>query len=204
MTAITRWFIGLFGKEIQFLSRYKKSHPHFFWFIGLDALVSIALIVVLFQVINSNASNNTQFHNSGIYAMSSRELLDHLRTGHEATYWIGAVQGNAYTEFHDRQDVGLVYYWSMNSKATITLEPAIAIKTYDNFAVYAANNHPLVDPKDILTVVVGDKQAKLDTKLMNSETIFFTDRPQIVEISFAARQTKPAMVDYAARVRRAN
>jgi hypothetical protein len=143
MIAIYRWILGLLKKEHVLRTNYHKSHPHFLLYIGLDALLSFALVFGGFQIFNPRTSSAAQnlIHAGGV-ALSANDFVNHAREMKVDTFWLGAISGYDNTINHKTPGVVDVYYvpqLSVISKMEIPIHPEknyrYEVKTYKNQGV---------------------------------------------------------------------
>ena len=96
MTSKIRRFLGAKGK---FLFRYDRFHPHFKWFLGIDALVSILLVTGLFMFMTngSNSARGLLIQSSGAAVLTSDQLTKFVKEEKIVAYWLGPISGSKYT-----------------------------------------------------------------------------------------------------------
>lgn len=83
----------------KFLFRYDRSHPHFKWFLGIDAIVSILLVTGLFMFMTngSNSARGLLIESSGATALTSDQLTKFVKSEKIVAYWLGPISGSMYT-----------------------------------------------------------------------------------------------------------
>ena len=79
MIYLYRWILKLRKKEHILRTNYHRSHPHFLLFIGLDAVLSFALVFTGFQVAYSHSRLHGPLNHVGAEAVQSDELISHLK-----------------------------------------------------------------------------------------------------------------------------
>lgn len=92
MIALIRVFLRFLEKEHLLVSRYSKSHPHFYWYLSLDAIISIAIAYGGFQLYASQTSTSTSdasMTHVGAVALSTKGMTQHVRQSQHVAYWFG-------------------------------------------------------------------------------------------------------------------
>lgn len=199
MLATVRFLVRLIKKERQILSRYEKSHPHFMWFLGLDAVLSFALVFGGFQIAASHSSArlNAAMGHSGLIAMSANEFIDHIKDDDKSAYWLGPMAGKKYAINHTQGDVDIITYLPEDAEINKVNQPELAIETYKDSMAYATDVRPLRGPNIAKYVTASGNIVQFDTGLMEVETVTIKETLQIVEIHYPTRQTVQTLMQNA-------
>jgi len=121
-------------KERNFRHRYNRAHPHFKRNILVDAAISSLVVVILFGEINHVSENarNQALLKSGAIAMTTGELINHVKSEGIDAYWLGPLPGYKYTIIcTNRKEIILSYVpqgVNLNSPDRYNL----TIETYTN------------------------------------------------------------------------
>lgn len=204
MISFIQWIAKQFKKEFRILSRYERNHPHFFWFIGVDAILSIVLVVVGFQISSASETSNPIEHFlevSGGTGISVDKLIDHLRQDDGDAFWLGPISGMSSSAVHEVDGLEVVTYLpqGINVQKSITL--GLTAETYESSGVYAAHVHALNVADTRTEVASGDMKIQYDTRALNSMTVRFTDKREIVVINYPTKQNLNVLLQDAARLR---
>lgn len=93
-------------------SRYRRDHPHFKRNIFIDALISSVLVIIGFGFVNqiTEQSRIDELLRSGAVAMTSNELIKHVKDEKITAYWLGPKQGYKYSIIcKDRSEIIVTY-----------------------------------------------------------------------------------------------
>lgn len=195
MLIFLRWLLRLFKKEYAALSRYERSRPHFLWFLALDAILSIALVVGASQLLLGNSSKFEDSEPLEISAGSSNALINQAQTEKLDAFWLGPVTGDKYTL--DDQESGIVdiFYWSGafgNANPNAFL---YEVKTYERLDVWNAHTHPIKANASTTTISINKNVTiKINRSSMKGVIASFKDKPEIVAIAYPKPQTLKAMI----------
>ncbi len=99
-------------KERDVFARYGRNHPHFKRNIFLDALISSVLVLFGFGVFNhfTESARIDELMRSGAVAMTSTELIKHVKDEKIAAYWLGPKPGYKYSIIcKDRSEIIVTY-----------------------------------------------------------------------------------------------
>lgn len=99
-------------KERDVFARYGRSHPHFKRNILIDALISSLLVLVGFGIFNhiTERARVDALMRSGAVAMTSDQLIKHVKDEKLAAYWLGPKPGYKYTIIcKDRNEIIVTY-----------------------------------------------------------------------------------------------
>jgi hypothetical protein len=86
-------------KEEKTFVKYDRVHPHFKWYLGLDALGSVLLVSFVLVPVTYGAGSVQ--HNlamrSGAVAMSADQLTKLIKQENLTAYWLGPISGSKYS-----------------------------------------------------------------------------------------------------------
>ncbi|HUW87674.1 MAG TPA: hypothetical protein VMW30_04770 [Candidatus Paceibacterota bacterium] len=197
MLAIIRFLAKLIKKEQLVLSRYEKSHPHFMWYLGLDAVLSVVLAFGVFQIATSHSLIRLDaiMGHSGLVTMSASEFIDHVKEDNLDAYWLGPVSEYKYTINHQAPGIADIFYLPKASGQSDTKLFLYEVKTYKNKEVWEARTHPLLATSGTTTITTAQGLSiKINPASMKGEVVTFSDRPEIVAIAYPAPQSQQAMI----------
>lgn len=196
MLAIIRFLVKFIKKEHLALSRYERSHPHFLWYLGLDAVLSTLLVFGIFQLTTSHSMlrlKATMGH-SGLVTMTSIEFIEHVKKEDLDAFWLGPVPGYEYTINHQVPGVADIFYLSEDSDQNTKLF-RYQIKTYTNMQAWEAHTHPLLATSGTVTITAAKGLTiKINPASMEGEIVTFADRSEIIEIAYPIPQSRQAMI----------
>ena len=193
--AFIRWLLRLLKKEQAALSRYERSHPHFFWFLALDAVLSIALIFAGFQIYGSGESSTERLAHAGYVVMSSEQLVDHLAKDGLNAYWLGSIRGAEYTVNDELRGIVDVMYLPKGTEASDDNVFMYEVKTYKNREVWDSHTHPIKSSVNTTTIQVNTNiSIKINKASMKGVIATFGDNPVIVAIAYPKPQTLKDMI----------
>jgi len=189
--SIIRWILGLINKEHLLVTRYRKSHPHFIFYLGLDAVLSGLLIVGGFHFLGPStwvAHEKFVLAHPGVIPMPLDNFLDYVSREPESIYWLGSAPGDKYTVDRANGDGAMVTYFPSGSSSANANQPKETIETYKNLAAYATDVHPLMGTNSTKIVTASGTTVEFDEGSMNYENVTFKGKPEIVIISYPASQ----------------
>lgn len=189
-----RWLLKVFKKEHELVNRYTRSHPHFFWYVGIDALLSVALIVAGYHFFAQNSASQMLKH-SGVVAMSSGELINHLKKENVDTFWLGPVSGYQYTLNHKLPGIADLFYIRNGSDPSSPNQYLFEVKTYVSQSVWDAHTHSLLATANTTTIVISKNiSIRINESSMKGVIATYSDTPEIVAIRYPIRQTLQDMI----------
>jgi hypothetical protein len=204
MVAIFRLFLKLIKQEHHLVSRYKKSHPHFFWYVGLDAAISIALVVGGFQIAHAGSSWKAAYlkvQDTGVKALSADQVIDRVRGGNLKAYWLGRISGALYSfELKQGTVSTLTYLVGGSGDLQDVALPKLVIRTFDSYRAYAANIHPVLAPSAESIVENPNYTLQFDSNFMQTVTIVFKYSPQVVVINYPETHPKSSIIEDASEI----
>ena len=186
---------SLFKKDFQLLVNYERSHPHFFWYLGVDALLSVALVFGGFSLYVEMTSDSHSLEHVGAEALTSEELADHANKNNVLAYWLGSIPGYEYTINHSESDVADIFYWKKDTQILATKLFLYEVKTYRNQKAWDSRSHTLMATTNIETIKVNeDLTIRINPTSMRGVIATFISRPEIVALAYPAPQKLQEMV----------
>lgn len=192
MIALLRWLVGLVRKEYRLLSRYERSHPHFFWYIGLDALLSVSLVLLGFQVVVAQGVTDPLerlLQHSGAVGMSVDEFIDRVKNDNDVIYWLGSIPETTYTISHSLEYVDVVTYVPKGSNLNDVTQPRLTVETFENSEAYALHVHALIGIDTVKYVTEKGFTIEYDTAVMNAVTVRIKGKVQTIVINYPTKQS---------------
>lgn len=203
MLALFRQLMRFFKREHQLVTRYERSHPHFFWFLGIDAVVSVALIAGVFYALTSNSLTSQNLVHVGNVAMSAEEFVTHLKENHVSAYWLGPMPGSQYSINHMTPGVTEVFYTPQGSNLSRLKEFTYKITKYQDASAYARDVQPLVEGiEERLIPINSDRSMVINEKSMKSELVTFNDQPLILMVTYSRVQSLKTLIRNAQLLKR--
>lgn len=107
-----RRFLRFLRDEGLFFFRYSRAHPRFKWYLAIDAVIAVLLVVIGIQVGTQSTREEVAETRkmSGGVALSASELINLVHHEKINAYWIGPVDGNTYTLVATNPDAILISY----------------------------------------------------------------------------------------------
>lgn len=204
MLAIVRFIFTFVNKERAIFSRYDRAHPHFKWYLGLDAVLSTVLVFGGFALASQGSYHGRTevFLENGLVAMSSSELVRHVKGDGIVAYWLGPFQGYKYTIDHvDSTDAVIVYYPNDAKLDALNLRKIHFITHKKSTNVMAPLS--VYDKTGVVNFVTTHGDTVQFAKLLPiNETISVKGTNDIVEIYYSTVQTPRSMMENADALRR--
>lgn len=165
---------NLVVKEREIRHRYHRAHPHFKRNILVDAVISCLLVVILFGEINhvSEHARNQSLLKSGAIAMTTGELINHVKSEGIDAYWIGPLPGYKYTIIYTNRKEIILSYVPQGVSINHPDRYNLTIETFSS---------TLKSEVPALSNLSSDK----DDFITSSGTVIstFADRPQLARFS---------------------
>ena len=186
--------VRLFKKDFQFLANFERSHPHFFWFLGIDALLSAGIIIGGFTLYTGMNSETHQFSHVGAGIVSSQELREHVKEGDDLAYWLGDLPGYEYTMNHSESGLVQIFYWRQGSFNVRGKQYLYRVKTYRNEKAWDSNVHIFLTTANSDTFQISKKISITIGKFsMNRVIVRFAKLPEIVTLLYPLPQSLQAI-----------
>ena len=165
-------------RERTLRKRYHRSHPHFKRNIAVDAVVSCLLVIILFGEIN-HVSENSRLQTllrSGAIAMSTEQLVDHVKSQGFDAYWFGPIAGYKYTIICTNRNEIIVSYVPQGVSLNTPDRYNLTVETYSK---------SISSETPSKSNVSSDKDDFLTSN--GAVSSIYSDHPQIVQ--YAVPQT---------------
>jgi hypothetical protein len=195
MIAVLRKLLTFIKKDYRLLSNYERSHPHFFWYLGLDALISLVIAFAGFHFIVSKASATQALTRAGVVAMSSDELIIHVKNVKIDAYWLGAVPSSEYTINDEVPGIADVFYLPLTADKSDSNSFLYEVKTYKSREVWDAHGHTLLATANTTTIAINkDLSIKINRASMRGEIATFHSKSEIVAMAYPSPQSLQTMI----------
>lgn len=203
MIAIYRWILGLRKKEHILRTNYHRSHPHFLLYMGLDGLLSFALVFVGIQIAWSHSSDAEKLVHAGAVAVSDDELINHVKKENIDSYWLGPIPGYRYTINHEVSGIADVLYLPKASEQSNMKLFLYEVETYRDKNTWDVHVHPLLTTANTTTIKINNGLSiKINQASMKGEIATFVGQPEIVEITYPTSQSLQTMIKNAESLKR--
>lgn len=195
MLALLGGLVKLVKKDFEFLSNYERAHPHFFWYLGADALLSVVLVFGGYSLYVEMASDSHSLVHVGAEAVPSEELVKHANENNVLAYWLGSFPGYEYTMNHANPDVADIFYWQKGTQKLDTKPFLYEVKTYRNQKAWDARAHTLLATANTETIAISNVVTiRINRGSMKGVIVTFAHRPEIVGIAYPKPQSLEAMI----------
>lgn len=204
MISFIQWIAKQFKKDFRLLSRYERSHPHFFLFIGIDAIISVVLVVVGFQISSPSGSSNPIerfLEVSGGFGISADKLIDHVKQDDGDAYWLGPISGMSSSEVHEIDGLEVVTYLPQGTNVQESIKSRLTAETYESPGVYASDVHALNATDSRTEAALGDMKIQYDAHALDTVTIRFTSKHEIVVIHYPTKRAVKVLLQDAAKIK---
>lgn len=203
MLALLGRLVKLVKKDFEFLSNYERTHPHFFWYLGVDALLSVALVFGGYSLYVEMTSDSHSLVHVGAETMTSEELVEHANENDVLAYWLGSFPGYEYTMNHANPDVADIFYWQKGTQKLDTKLFLYEVKTYRNQRAWDLRSHTFLATTNIETITVNkDVTIRINPTSMRGVIATFISRPEIVALAYPTPQKLQDMVKNVESLRR--
>jgi hypothetical protein len=204
MIAIIRWVISFIDKEHVLVNRYRKSHPHFIWFLSLEALISGALIVGglhFFGPTLWTSHEEFMIEHPGVIPMPVDKFLDYVTREAETVYWLGPAKRNSYTIDTSANGMYVVTYIPQDPISSHSGALNMSITTDKNLAVYKKNLHAAIDAGSQKIALENGDTVEFSNDSPNAEVITLSGRPEVITIRYPTMQSANNLIKNADRLK---
>lgn len=193
---LSRWVLRFFKTERDIFVRYEKSHPRFFRLIALDALVSILVVFAGFQIFDSNSFLAEKLSHAGDVALSSRQLIEHVKRDGISAYWLGSMDGDEYTINHEIKGVVDLMYLPEGADPSNDKAFAYEVKTYDSQEIWNAHTHTILATANTQTIILNKEVSiRVNPTSMRGVIATYNDKQEILAIAYPKPQSLKSMID---------
>lgn len=195
MIALIRKLLKFINKEQRIFSRYERSHPHFFWYLGIDALLSTVLVFTGFLFFASDSFVGQKLTHAGVVGMAPSEFVDHVKHEAVVAYWLGPKSGYENTINHEVAGIADVFYWPSGTDSSDKKAFLYEVKTYKSQKVWDAHTHTILASVETETIMVSKNLSiRINPKSMKGVIATYSDRPEIVAMAYPEPQSLAAMI----------
>ena len=194
LTLIDR-MVKLFKKDFQLLSNYERNHPHFFWYLGIDAILSVVIIIGGYSLYTNMTTDRHELKHAGAEVMASQEVVEHAIENNVLGYWLGSIHGCEYTLNHVESDVADLFYWR---RGTFDFRGKVflyEVKTYRNQKAWDSRAHNFKAMTNTQTIRVNeDLTIRINPTSMRGVIATFVSKPEIVALAYPVPQKLQNMI----------
>lgn len=195
MLAFLGWLVKLVKKDLQLLANYERKHPHFFWYLGVDALLSVALVFGGYSLYVEMTSDSHSLEHVGAKTLTSEGLVEHAHENNVLAYWLGPIPGYEYTMDHSESDVADIFYWKNGTQPLDTKLFLYEVKTYRNQKAWDSRSHTFLATTNTETIKVNkDLTIRINPTSMRGVIATFISKPEIVALAYPAPQKLQDMI----------
>jgi hypothetical protein len=197
MIAIFRWISRLVKNEHILRARYHRSHPHFLWYLSLDAVISIILIVGgmhFFLPMSWTTHERFAINHPGVIPMPVDKFLDIVSRESEGMYWLGPVKADKYTIDLTKDEGFVITYIPPGTNASNQFQRKFTITTYINRAIYLSEADALLDMNSKKISLPSGNTVEFSEASLDREIVNLKGRPTIVAISYPEAQTARTLI----------
>jgi len=191
---LIRKLLKFVKKEQRFLSAYERSNPHFFWYLAIDALLTVAIILGGYYFF-ADDSTAQKLEHSGVVVMSSEELISHLKKENVDVFWLGPISGYEYTLNHEVPGIADLFYQPKSLGKHDIKSFLYEVKTYKSQEVWDAHTHTILSRVNTKMIAVNtDLSIRINPTSMKGVIATYRDKPEIVAIAYPTPQSLKAMI----------
>lgn len=195
MLALIRQLMKFFEKEHQLVLRYEKSHPHFFWFLGLDAVLSLGIMIGGFYFVTSNSPTRQNLVHVGASAMTAGEFVAHIKENHVTAYWLGPISGSQYSVDHMTPGLTEVFYTPEGADLSTVKAFTYKVSEYQSEAIYSHDVQPLAESVNDSSIRIDNKMTlSYNRSLMSGELVTYSNHPFVITVAYPHAQTLETMI----------
>lgn len=197
MLVIVRWVGRLFKKEYRFLTRYERSHPHFIWYVLIDAAVSVLLVFGGFQLyshIHSTSADEEKLERSGAVSLTESSFVAKAKVGGNPVYWLGPESGASYT-FNDSLGYArIVTYIPAGSDVSQVSKHELIVETYATAKDLADHIHVFANAGAQTAVTQDGMKIKYNSKDLTSMLVEIDGVKQVIEVEYPKQQSEAQLL----------
>lgn len=137
MTMVMPSLLTPIKKEVSHLLRYSRSRPRFKLHLAVDAILSVALVMAVFQISTASSRHNVSdaLKNSGAFAFSASGLRDFIKEEKLVAYWAGSNPGDKYTLIATTPGEVTISYFPQNADIRKVNSSTLVVQTHNHFSV---------------------------------------------------------------------
>ena len=190
MLNLVALIVKLFKKDFQLLANYERSHRQFFWFLGIDALLSVGIVIGGFTLFAEMNSDSQQLSHVGAVVHTAKEIVTRIVDENLDAYWLGDIPGSEYTLNHRALGIVELFYWRKGSFNVNGKQYMYRVRTYKNETAWESTVHVLLTSANSRTLQISKKIfITMDKTSMNRVIVRFSNLPAIVTLLYPLPQS---------------
>ena len=190
MLKLVARIVKLFKKDFQLLANYERAHRHFFWFLGIDALLSAGIVIGGFSLFAEMNSDSQQLSHVGAVVHTAKEIVSRIVDENLDVYWLGDIPGSEYTLNHRALGIVELFYWRQGSFNVKGKQYMYRVRTYKNEKAWESTVHVLLTSANSSTLQISKKIfITMDKTSMNRVIVRFSNLPAIVTLLYPLPQS---------------
>lgn len=194
MLNLVALIVKLFKKDFQLLANYERSHRQFFWFLGIDALLSVGIVIGGFTLFAEMNSDSQQLSHVGAVVHTAKEIVTRIVDENLDAYWLGDIPGSEYTLNHRALGIVELFYWRQGSFNVKGKQYMYRVRTYKNETAWESTVHVLLTSANSRTLQISKKIfITMDKTSMNRVIVRFSNLPAIVTLLYPLPQSLQAI-----------
>lgn len=176
------------------VSPYQKIRPNFFWYLGVDALLSIFLVVGIFQFTESRRESSLheiELVQAGAIPMSSIQMVERMRHERRNGFWLGPESGTTYAADEIVPHVLTITYLPRGTDLFSPDQPKMTVQTFDSFASFQRITHVYLDSETTeLYVTKNGNTVVFDPRNMAKQIVLRPGDPAVIVINYTHQLTQ--------------
>lgn len=124
-------------READMLLRYSRSRPRFKINLAIDAILSVALVLLVFQFLASRNEARDPLRLSGVVAMSANDLTKLVAHEKLSAYWIGPEPDSKYTLIATNPGEVTITYFPKKADISQPDQSTLVVQTHSHFSADA-------------------------------------------------------------------
>lgn len=177
---------------------YRRLRSQHLWYLGIDALLSIFLVVGLFQFVNANGTSGAheiELEHAGAISMSSTRIIERIHHEGRHAYWLGPQDLARYATDDMVPHVLTIIYLPTGADLFAPDQPKLTVRTFDDWASFERNGHAYFDSETTAHLLSTDgNNVIFDSKNMTSEIVLRPNSSEVVAISYTHQMTREEML----------
>lgn len=204
--SLIRYIAGLLKKEHILRHNYHRTHPHFLWYVLLDAVLSIGLVFGGFAIVHGIfGPSKAQIENedAGAIPLTAERLFAHLQGEKRVAYWIGPKEGYSYSPTGVEKDFVTITYLKGGESALFNITvPNLTIQTFEDESAFNDHGPRFFSPDRTSTWNLRGDEVDYDPNLMTSVVVRFKNQIQVVQINYPSARSAATMLSDSMSLRR--
>ncbi len=203
MLVLIRWVSRLFKKEYRFLARYERSHPHFFWYLALDAVISTLVVVGGFQLyshVNSTSPTDDQLERAGAVQMTANQFINNVKLSGATVYWLGPLYGATYSLNRSLKYAIIVTYISQGSNFNDASKSRLTVETYANSTALSHDDRLLASAPGRKVVTEKGVTIEYDANTLTAMAVTLQGVQEAVIVEYPSKQSESQLLKDAGKL----